>query len=282
MPINPETYDILVGNIAYNDEVHVYWDLMTDERYTSVTTLIGRYKKPFDGDFWSDYKAIEELLEEFFKQYRGGFASFELMIKDFKSKLKPGSKDHLRFIAIKTALLQQWDFTRDQSCVRGTAFHKAKEDFWKSKDYHFTQGGFYDTAKTNLIIDPADGIYSELLLYNHEYKLAGQADLVLKKGGKIIIRDYKTNKELKLKSYYNRKTDKYDMMLGPLSNVQDCNYQHYVVQLSTYAWMIQQLGDYEIEGLYLDHFDHKGNYTEYKVPYKKDTVIRMLNDFKAQ
>ena len=50
------------GNVKYADNEHVYWD--DDGKYISVTTLISKYCQPFDGDFWSSYKALEKLLKK--------------------------------------------------------------------------------------------------------------------------------------------------------------------------------------------------------------------------
>jgi len=48
------------GNVNYNDEEHVYWD--ENGNYISVTTLIGKYENEYDKDFWSSYKALQEIL----------------------------------------------------------------------------------------------------------------------------------------------------------------------------------------------------------------------------
>ena len=47
------------------------------------------------------------------------------------------------------------------------------------------------------------------------------------------------------------------MMKYPLGNLQDSNYWHYVLQLSTYAWMIQMMDPrFKIKKLALIHYDH--------------------------
>lgn len=52
------------GNICFNEGKHVYFDL-TDPRkkYISVTTLLNKFEQPFDEDFWSAYKAMEQLVQ---------------------------------------------------------------------------------------------------------------------------------------------------------------------------------------------------------------------------
>ena len=50
------------GNVCFNDSEHVYWNEESGDRYISVTTLIDKYVQPFDKEFWSSYKALEQLL----------------------------------------------------------------------------------------------------------------------------------------------------------------------------------------------------------------------------
>lgn len=47
-------------HILYEDRKHVYYNLETKETLTSVTTLIKRFKKPFDKEYWLQVKAEEK------------------------------------------------------------------------------------------------------------------------------------------------------------------------------------------------------------------------------
>ena len=60
-------------------------------------------------------------------------------------------------------------------------------------------------------------------------------------------------------------------MKYPLNNLDDSNYWHYVLQLSTYAWMLQKINpNFVIKDLILNHYDHEGKNTLYHCPYLKD------------
>lgn len=99
---------------------------------------------------------------------------------------------------------------------------------------------------------------------------------------KMIV-THNTNKKIETKSFYNTKTKSSVKMQYPLNNLDDVNYWHYAMQLSTYAWMIQQLNpEYEIEDLVLVHFDHEGHMTVYHMPYLKKEVGLMLGYFKKK
>ena len=72
-------------------------------------------------------------------------------------------------------------------------------------------------------------------------------------------------------------------MKFPLNNLDDCNYYHYALQLSTYAWMMQKLNpDFIIDDLVLVHFDHNDNMTVYHLPYLKIEVEKMLAFYKKE
>lgn len=43
-----------------------------------------------------------------------------------------------------------------------------------------------------------------------------------------------------MKSGFDTSTKRNAMMQYPLNNLMDCNYIHYTLQLSTYAWMLQK------------------------------------------
>lgn len=132
-----------------------------------------------------------------------------------------------------------------------------------------------------------NGVYPEYLISrvseDGKLRIAGQIDLLVKRGNKIIIGDWKTNKKIETKSFFNSKTKTSVKMKYPLNNLDDVNYWHYALQLSTYAWMIQKKNpEFEIEDLVLVHFDHSDNMTVYHLPYLKDEVIRMLSFYKKE
>ena len=84
-----------------------------------------------------------------------------------------------------------------------------------------------------------EGVYHEHLVYLKSAKLCGQADLVEIVNGYINITDYKTNKEIKTKGFTNWEgiTNK---MFRPVNHLDDCNLNHYNLQLSIYAYIIKK------------------------------------------
>ena len=99
--------------------------------------------------------------------------------------------------------------------------------------------------------------------------------------GYSMIVTHNTNKEIKQKAGFNTQTRSEVKMLYPLNLLPDCNYYHYALQLSTYAWMLQMINpDFVIKDLILVHFDHSNNQTVYNMPYLKKEVESMLKFYK--
>ena len=145
----------------------------------------------------------------------------------------------------------------------------------------FGVGGKFVCEKGRTNLDLENGVYPEYLISRTSkdglLRIAGQIDLLVKNGNEITIMDWKTNKKIDLKSGFNTQTKTTAKMKYPLNNLDDCNFMHYTMQLSTYAWMIQQLNpDFVIKDLILVHFDHNDNQTVYHLDYLKDEVERML------
>lgn len=279
------------GNIAFNEEQHIYWDVTApQEKFVSVTTLIHEFTQPFDRIFWSQFKALERLLS---KEDWAIEKKSLLNTKKFDKvllELHGISEDD--FNKEQQAILDEWDEENRKSCERGTRIHAELENsFYTKKNnidiskYHI--GGKFECIKGRTELDLENGIYPEYLIHrvseDRKLRIAGQIDLLVKKGNKLVIGDFKTNKKIETKSFFNQKTKTSAMMKYPLNNLQDCNYYHYCLQLSTYAWMLQKMNpEFEIEDLVLIHYDHQNNMTVYHLPYLKDEVIRMLNFYKKE
>lgn len=279
------------GNIAFEEEAHIYYDVTKPEqKFISVTTLIHSFAQPFDSSFWSTYKVLEKLLTK--EQWAIEKKSL-LATKVFdKSILELYDISEDEFNKEQQAILDAWDLENRNSCERGTKIHADLENsFYKKKQNidlsKYQIGGKFECIKDYNKLDLENGIYPEYLISrisdDGKLRIAGQIDLLVKKGNSITILDWKSNKEIKQKSFYDNKTRTSQKMKYPLNNLDDANYWHYTLQLSTYAWMVQKLNpEFEIEDLVLVHFDHNDNMTVYHLPYLKDEVIKMLTFYKKE
>lgn len=279
------------GNIAFVEETHKYFDVTNPNAvFTSVTTMIHEYTNPFDKEFWSAYKSVEKLLP---KDAWDIEKKSLLNTKKFdKVLLEAYDISENDFNREQQAILDAWDEENRKSCERGTKIHADLENSFynKKKDIDISKfeiGGKFVCDKGRTELDLENGVYPEYLISrvseDGKLRIAGQIDLLVKKGNKLIIGDFKTNKKIETKSFFNTKTKQSVKMKYPLNNLEDCNYYHYCLQLSTYAWMLQKYNPkFEIEDLVLIHFDHNDNMTVYHLPYLKEEVIKMLNHFKKE
>lgn len=279
------------GNIAFEEKAHRYWDV-TDpsKKFTSVTTIIEKFGQPFDKEFWSAYKALEKLLSA--DAWKIEKPSLLKSKKFDKSLLELHDISENDFNREQQAILDSWDEENRKSCERGTKIHADFENsFYKKKKNidisKFQIGGKFECRKDYTDLDLENAVYPEYLIHrvspDGKLCIAGQIDLLVKKGNNIIVGDYKTNKEIKMKSFFDSKTKSSVKMKFPLNNLDDTNYWHYCLQLSTYAWMLQKLNpNFVIEDLVMIHIDHKDKMTIYHLPYLKTEVEKMLAFYKKQ
>lgn len=84
-----------------------------------------------------------------------------------------------------------------------------------------------------------EGVYPEHMVYLKSAGVCGQADRIEIVGDTIHVYDYKTNKEIKTKGYeyFDGRVKK---MLGPLSHLDECEFNDYALQLSTYMYIINK------------------------------------------
>lgn len=248
------------GKVTFLEGPHVYLN-EKNQRYLSVTQLIDKFKNKFD----PHSQALASIAN-------------------------PNSKYYGRTYEEVRA---EWDKAGEDARVRGTAFHKGKEDHHNDQAKQVRELGMHGFIPNPAMIIPEedsnvmtdyielpDGVYSELILWSHEYKLAGIADKIIIDGDYFDVEDYKTNKEIKTTSYYKR-GEGYQMLQFPLNHIMDCSFYHYELQLGIYAYMFAQLSGKKPRKLtILHHPTVNGKITEectpYSLTYRKSDIMMML------
>ena len=187
--------------ITFDEPSHTYTHNTTGEKYTSVTTLLGQYKKPFDADATSLRVAQREGVSQ-------------------------------------EVVLEMWDKEKNRACDRGTEIHKLLEDYisfgeevddwgWLFKSYDKCAGYNVDKYKK---------VLCEELVWSEEFKISGLADLFyIHSDNTFTIGDFKTNKRYRFSSMYK------DWMLEPLDHLPVCEHSTYGMQLSIYAYLYEQM-----------------------------------------
>lgn len=204
--------------IKFIEEGHVYESIDNDSiDWLSVTAFISMFKPKFDG----------------------------------KAQAKKSSKNKRSkwYGMSEKEILQAWDNETQRAIKLGNFYHNQREkDILDFKTIE-REGTVIPIIRpivdktTGVKISPnqklINGLYPEHLVYLKSAKLCGQADLVEIVNNTINITDYKTNKEIRDKGFTNWEgiTSK---MFNPVSNLDDCNLNHYNLQLSIYAYIIKK------------------------------------------
>lgn len=201
--------------LRFTSEDHKYTSIKKEDEkdWISVTSFIGQFKQPFDTD--------------------------AIAIKS--SKNRRGKWFGMSPDAIKEA----WKNEANRATTLGTWYHNCRESdicaLETMERHNNTIPVFKPTEIEGVKYSPdqklKDGVYPEHMVYLKSAGLCGQSDLVEVVDGQVHITDYKTNKEIKVEGFTNweGKTQK---MTSPVSHLDDCNLNHYTLQLSLYMYII--------------------------------------------
>lgn len=200
--------------LIFKPEKHEYVSIDGDNiEWRSVTSFISNFKQPFDAKSVS-YKSSKNKRSKWY-----GMTPEEIM--------------------------DAWAAESKRATDLGTWYHNQREADICSFETIEREGesipvfrpqevdGVKKAPNQKLV----DGIYPEHMVYLKSAALCGQSDLVEVINGKVNITDYKTNKEIKTSSYVNWEGVS-QKMSPPLSHLDDCNLNHYAIQLSLYMFMI--------------------------------------------
>lgn len=275
--------NIIQTDIQFDPTTHTY--LRKGIPYTSCTTVIDKFKKPFDRRYWAMYSTLKET---FYLRVRAEEDYGIIYVNN-----TPHSIDSLYGIEVYREACKMmkngWDDITKVACDRGNVIHDFLETSVNtSKDDEegatnliikpLTGGNMmlfssqHDLDKTNLLevypeiyhtllfyINRGCTIYAEKKVYIDEYKISGMIDCLIVKGHKFAILDWKTNKDIiHFNSGYYRKEKvdgkyiktnewihKSKPMLAPLQYLEECKGTIYTLQVSLYAYMLESWG-YEL------------------------------------
>ncbi len=196
------------------DHKYVSVDPAEDISWMSVTSLISKLKQPFEA---------EKIAEKSSKNKR--------------SKWYGMTKDQI---------LSVWKAESERAITVGNWYHNQREEDLLGLDSIERHGKVIpimqplaDTSGIKVAPNQrlTDGMYPEHFVYMKSLGICGQSDLVEVIDGVVHITDYKTNKEIRSESYKDWEGLS-QKMNHPVSHLDDCNLNHYNLQLSIYMYMI--------------------------------------------
>lgn len=229
------------NHVKYFDDKHKYY--IGNKELISTTTFIGKFKKPFDTNYWATKKAIERGVS-------------------------------------KEQILLEWGDIKDTACARGSDLHAYSDNFMHNRvfptdvpdDLIVQFKDFYKKFIQNNLV-----IRTEYVLADEDLGIAGMIDLFCynQKKDEFYIADYKTNKKFEFESKFN------NYYLEPISHISECEFNTYSLQTSIYRYIIEKNIGVNLGDSIVIWFNQKNkNYEAIKCEYMKKEVEKMFKEYK--
>lgn len=218
------------GMITFQEEGHIYTVVGMTGHPTSVTTLIHHFFPEFNAD-----EVIDKMMRG--RNWRNS---------KYYGRTKQDIKD-------------EWERNGKQASELGTLMHADIENFLNSEPVlnpdSIEFGYFLKFWEGFQAVNPAFQPYrTEWLVFDEDKKIAGSIDCTLSDAhGNIVILDWKRSKEIK-------KSNSYEKGKGPLSGLDNCNFNHYRLQLNIYRHILETRYAKHVVGMYIVVF-HPNNPT---------------------
>lgn len=206
--------------ISFKDEGHIYtYD--NKENFTSVTTLIHNFFPKFDSD---------KIIDKMMKSKNWG-----------NSKYYGMSKEEIKHL---------WNENGRKASEAGTLMHASFEDFFNGQlndepsTLEFKQFKAYWNKFQK--VNPSWFPYrTEWIVYDEVKKIAGSIDMTFSNPqGELIIVDWKRSKNIQTSNHWQKG-------FGPFSHLDDCNYNHYTLQLNIYRHILENHYNKKVLAMYL-------------------------------
>ena len=230
-------------NIINNNDIRLDLDkheysLIDDSTisFTSVTTFVNSFFEPFDEE-----KVSNHLVNNVPKYYGETPAS---LIEKWNLARKHGTDVHLE--------IENW--IKDGTSPKDQKSIAAKK--WIE--------GY--VARPNI------KTFSEVIVYSKELRIAGTMDVLMlnKDSEEHVIIDWKTSRRIDKNSFKGKKGIKKET-----SDIEDCNYNHYALQLSLYRFLLEEYYNINVTRQLVAHLKDNG-LESHSTPYMKKEILDML------
>ena len=239
-----KTLKSLNMNIINNNDIRLDLDkheysLLDDSAisFTSVTTFVNSFFEPFD-----EVKVSNHLVNNVPKY----------------------------FGETPESLIEKWNLARKH----GTDVHLEIENWIKDGTSPKDQKSIFAKEWIEVYVArPNIETLSEVIVYSKELCIAGTMDVLMvnKDSGEHVIIDWKTSRRIEKKSFKGKKGIKKET-----SNIEDCNYNHYALQLSLYRYILEEFYNIKVSRQLIAHLKDDG-LESHSTPYMKKEILKMLD-----
>lgn len=256
--------------IFFNEELHKYTDAF-DREYISTTTIISKFVEE------KDWKAIAQACSNLgsrpvpptHKNYAKYIRYKGKSVKQILAEWKIGTEKACAKGTEKHNFLEDCVKRCNNYCINANGFIDGRiytiDDIIRTHNYgrldldYFKRVGIADRYPMiySFIKDMVKlgfDIYAEIGVYHPDWLISGLVDILFVKGDEFFILDWKTNKApIRFEGgYWGKKADDtidldnyivtHEKMLFPINHLEDSTGNHYSLQLSMYAYLIEQWG----------------------------------------
>ena len=267
--------------LFFEEQAHKYNDTFGNE-YRSVTTLIGDYYPHFDADYWAHKKAKEQGKSE--KAIKAEWDRIRNEACERGTKTHNGLEDAIKEVSrFKKAIRYLTDIENGRVVTIADIPAMIPkpldvEQFKKATNNKYPK--IYEVF--DFYTERGYVIYSEIGAFLMDYLISGTIDIFCYRPTDFVILDWKTNRDgLKFEAGYYKKdkstvpnqltnewVKKHEFMLPPLGHLENCNGEHYTMQLSMYALMAEIILEIPCHGLGLCHIGSPWITNQYGQPLR--------------
>lgn len=267
-------------HLIFKEDGHKYNDTLGND-YLSMTTLLGGYHNEFDKQFWLKKKARE--LNIGVKELQRQWDQIRDEACERGTNTHNGLEDGIKTSSIfKDAVEHMRRPNGEMITVADLPDINLNVKPLNVSDFiELTNNKYPDIYRVfNYYVSKGYKIYAEIGAFLIDYLISGTIDVLLIRDDQFVIGDWKTNRGgLKFVSGYYRKdkskkpyqetdvfVETYKCLLPPVNNLPDCNGSVYNLQLSGYAYMVEQILGIPNAGLWLCHIDSDFELNQYGMP----------------
>lgn len=186
--------------------------------YTSVTTFIKNFHKPFEEDFWSKKKAEQAGVPQEW-------------------------------------ILKQWKDKNDRANYLGSETHNWIENYYKKRFQELPNDIEIINRINKFNKLYAEKLYKltpvsfEVRIFSKKYPIAGMLDSLFLYKGKLFIIDWKTNG---IFTHDEHRRGRFEKLLSPFNEFWKNHLNEYSIQVSLYSLILEEFG-IDVKGGYLVH-----------------------------